>query len=317
MNDNDAMTNEVMEDSGYDPEIASILSGTEPKEAEVNPTENTEENKSESVETDSASDTSPADETIVPTKEDSAGVNDGSADTPVPEPEHFLHVSYGDVSGKFSQTDADRMGAVIGLTGEQLIGVISDGYRMREYSSAIDVLQDYAAANNQELSGFTDMLQSELLNMRKSVIFEQLQQKWPNSDAALLDQMAQDQAEKQLADARSSRTAMLQTTQEQQKQKEFDAAAARWTAVGNLFPDIRKHEDVPKEVYDACDAGADPVEAMYQYKLDAAEKHAAELQRLLDIEKKNNSNRAQSPGSMAGSDAGNTHENEIHKILLS
>lgn len=313
MND-ELNTNPVDEtiDDAYDPEIASILSGSE---SEVTETETTD-----TAETDSALDSASADDpgdAAAPPEESSGGEETDAGETPPSEPERFLNVSYGDASGRFSQADADRLGAAIGLTGEQLVSVIADGHRMQEYSAAIDVLQDYAAANHQELSAFVGSLQNELLNMQKSVIFEQLQQKWPNSDAALLDQMAQDQAEKQIADARSARSSSVQAAQEQKQQREFDAAAARWTEVGNRFLDIRRHEDVPKEVYDACNAGADPVEAMYQYKLDAAEKQVAELQRLLDIEKKNNSNRVQSPGSMSGADAGNTHENEIHNILLS
>lgn len=331
-------TNVTGIDEVYDADIAAIISGgtvdtdtateqdTDTSGAGMEQTDNAEppsgsdaaENAAETGE--ATADDAQADgaaDTDTATEQDTDASGAGMEQADNAEPEAFLPVAFGEASGNIPQADAERIGASVGLTGAQLVQAIADGAQFQQYAAAIDTLEDYAAASGQDIHAFVDTLQNQLFETKKSVILSELREKYADSDPALLDKLADDSAKQQIEAARSARTDRIQSAQEDMQGKQFDRAVARWSEVGRLFPDIKTREDVPENVYKACNAGADPVEAMYKFQLDAANQQITELQRQLEITKRNASNHAQAPGSMSGADAANSHEDDIRTILLS
>ena len=188
---------------------------------------------------------------------------------------------------------------------------------MQQASAALDVICDYAALANQSLDEFAQTLAQQLPEIEQSRIFADLKKQYPNSDEALLQMLAKQQADTRMQTVRQTRAADTQNAQQAVEEKKFDAAVARWTEVGRLFPEIKNKNDVPTEVYTACEKGADPVMEMYKYRLTAAENRAAELEKQLQTEKQNNQNKQSSTGSMGGTNAAKTDDQLLDEIFAS
>lgn len=318
------MDDDMITLDGVDAEISSIFRGTS-EPASVSPSD-----------ADTQTETTPQESEPVPSEDgnhsetaaDDNAPDSSSAEEPAaeaaPEPETFLALSFGDASGRISQADAERIGASVGLSAPQLIQAIADGHRMQEYSAAIDALQDYVSSSGMDLPAFVESMNTQLFEMKKLGIISDLKTSYPDADQGLLDKIATEQANREIREARDSRAASAQTMQQTAEQKRFDAAVARWSEVNRLFPDVKSRDDIPADVYAACNNGADPVEEMYRFRLGAAlsqvselEKKISDLNTQFETEKKNASNRMQSAGSMSGAESGKTIDDEIRDIFLS
>lgn len=217
------------------------------------------------------------------------------------EAETYLSVAYGDRTGRISQADAERIGGILGMNAAQFAQVFADAGTMQQYTGAIDALRDYAAVAGMPVADIAKNLTEQLPAMEQQRVLAALQQQYPTADAAVLASIAQTQAQQNIQRAREQRQAQEAQVKTQQQQDDFQQAVNRWAEVGRLFPEIKRREDIPQEVYTACDRGGDPVTEMYRYKYSAAQKQVQELQRQLDTEKKNNANRAKATGGMGGS----------------
>ena len=87
--------------------------------------------------------------------------------------------------------------------------------------------------------------------------------------------------------------------------------------MSQCFPNVKSTNDIPKEVFDDCNKGADPVQSMYAYTLREKDKEIANLKQQLRAAKKNASNKTKSVGSMSGSTHGKTHRDEIMALFKS
>lgn len=238
-----------------------------------------------------------------------------SADSPAADTPVYLDFSYGDTAGKITEDDANRIGALVGLTGAQLVQAVHDGAELQAHAALLDTLRDFAAVGNQSMDDLAKDLAAQLPEMEAARILSELTEKFPDSDSALLQMMARQQAEARIREARESRAASADRARQQAEEQRFDATVARWSEVGRLFPDIKSSDDVPKEVFQACEKGADPVMQMYAYRLKAAEDRAAELEKQLQIANQNTRNAQASTGSMTGSSAEKTHEQIMNEIF--
>ena len=207
---------------------------------------------------------------------------------------------------------AETLGAALGLSPQAFVQIFEDAAEYSGIKDVLDTLQDYADLSGTDFDTFCDNLADDLPKMETTRILGELRNKYKDSDPALLEQMAEQQTQQKIASLRSKRK-----ESQPEKHPALDAAVARWRLVSQCFPDVKSTNDIPKEVFDDCNKGADPVQAMYAYTVREKDKEIEDLKQQLKAAKKNASNKAKSVGSMTGTTHGKTHRDEIMELFKS
>lgn len=224
----------------------------------------------------------------------------------------YINVTYGDKTAQLNLDAAETLGAALGLSPQAFVQIFEDAAEYNGIKDVLDTLQDYADLSGTDFDTFCDNLADDLPKMETTRILGELRNKYKDSDPALLEQMAQQQTQQKIDTLRSKRK-----ESQPDKHPALDAAVARWRLVSQCFPNVKSTNDIPKEVFDDCNKGADPVQSMYAYTVREKDKEIANLKQQLKAAKKNASNKTKSVGSMTGSTHGKTHRDEIMALFES
>ena len=279
----------------------------------------------EAPETDSAPEEEPEEEPEEPTAEEpEEEPEEPAADEPEETPAEadsepdkpstpaYINVAYGDKTAQLNLDAAETLGAALGLSPQAFVQIFEDAAEYNGIKDVLDTLQDYADLSGTDFDTFCDNLADDLPKMETTRILGELRNKYKDSDPALLEQMAAQQTQQKIDTLRSKRK-----ESQPDKHPALDAAVARWRLVSQCFPDVKSTNDIPKEVFDDCNKGADPVQSMYAYSVREKDKEIASLKQQLKAAKKNASNKTKSVGSMTGSTHGKTHRDEIMALFES
>ena len=224
----------------------------------------------------------------------------------------YINVVYGDKTAQLNLDAAETLGAALGLSPQAFVQIFEDAAEYNGIKDVLDTLQDYADLSGTDFDTFCDNLADDLPKMETTRILGELRNKYKDSDPALLEQMAAQQTQQKIDALRSKRK-----ERQPDKHPALDAAVARWRLVSQCFPNVKSTNDIPKEVFDDCNKGADPVQSMYAYTVREKDKEIANLKQQLKAAKKNASNKTKSVGSMSGSTHGKTHRDEIMALFKS
>lgn len=224
----------------------------------------------------------------------------------------YINVTYGDKTAQLNLDAAETLGAALGLSPQAFVQIFEDAAEYNGIKDVLDTLQDYADLSGTDFDTFCDNLADDLPKMETTRILGELRNKYKDSDPALLEQMAAQQTQQKIDALRSKRK-----ESQPDKHPALDAAVARWRLVSQCFPNVKSTNDIPKEVFDDCNKGADPVQSMYAYTVREKDKEIANLKQQLRAAKKNASNKTKSVGSMSGSTHGKTHRDEIMALFES
>lgn len=224
----------------------------------------------------------------------------------------YINVVYGDKTAQLNLDAAETLGAALGLSPQAFVQIFEDAAEYNGIKDVLDTLQDYADLSGTDFDTFCDNLADDLPKMETTRILGELRNKYKDSDPALLEQMAAQQTQQKIDALRSKRK-----ESQPDKHPALDAAVARWRLVSQCFPNVKSTNDIPKEVFDDCNKGADPVQSMYAYTVREKDKEIANLKQQLKAAKKNASNKTKSVGSMSGSTHGKTHRDEIMALFKS
>ena len=318
---------EVVEDTTpaeIDP-IEQMFSGDEPDETPEAPEadsepaeEEPEEPAADEPETPEAPEAPEADNE--PEEEPEEPAADEPDETPTetdsepdkPSTPAYINVVYGDKTAQLNLDAAETLGAALGLSPQAFVQIFEDAAEYNGIKDVLDTLQDYADLSGTDFDTFCDNLADDLPKMETTRILGELRNKYKDSDPALLEQMAAQQTQQKIDALRSKRK-----ESQPDKHLALDAAVARWRLVSQCFPNVKSTNDIPKEVFDDCNKGADPVQSMYAYTVREKDKEIANLKQQLRAAKKNASNKTKSVGSMSGSTHGKTHRDEIMALFKS
>ena len=315
---------EVVEDTTpaeIDP-IEQMFSGDEPDETPEAPeADNEPEEEPEEPAADEADEVPEAPEAdSEPEEEPEEPAADEPDETPTetdsepdkPSTPAYINVVYGDKTAQLNLDAAETLGAALGLSPQAFVQIFEDAAEYNGIKDVLDTLQDYADLSGTDFDTFCDNLADDLPKMETTRILGELRNKYKDSDPALLEQMAAQQTQQKIDALRSKRK-----ESQPDKHPALDAAVARWRLVSQCFPNVKSTNDIPKEVFDDCNKGADPVQSMYAYTLREKDKEIANLKQQLKAAKKNASNKTKSVGSMSGSTHGKTHRDEIMALFKS
>ena len=315
---------EVVEDTTpaeIDP-IEQMFSGDEPDETPEAPeADNEPEEEPEEPAADEADEVPEAPEAdSEPEEEPEEPAADEPDETPTetdsepdkPSTPAYINVVYGDKTAQLNLDAAETLGAALGLSPQAFVQIFEDAAEYNGIKDVLDTLQDYADLSGTDFDTFCDNLADDLPKMETTRILGELRNKYKDSDPALLAQMAEQQTQQKIDALRSKRK-----ESQPDKHPALDAAVARWRLVSQCFPNVKSTNDIPKEVFDDCNNGADPVQSMYAYTLREKDKEIANLKQQLKAAKKNASNKTKSVGSMSGSTHGKTHRDEIMALFKS
>ena len=315
---------EVVEDTTpaeIDP-IEQMFSGDEPDETPEAPeADNEPEEEPEEPAADEADETPEEPEADnEPEEEPEEPAADEPDETPTetdsepdkPSTPAYINVVYGDKTAQLNLDAAETLGAALGLSPQAFVQIFEDAAEYNGIKDVLDTLQDYADLSGTDFDTFCDNLADDLPKMETTRILGELRNKYKDSDPALLAQMAEQQTQQKIDALRSKRK-----ESQPDKHPALDAAVARWRLVSQCFPNVKSTNDIPKEVFDDCNKGADPVQSMYAYTLREKDKEIANLKQQLRAAKKNASNKTKSVGSMSGSTHGKTHRDEIMALFKS
>ena len=318
---------EVVEDTTpaeIDP-IEQMFSGDEPDETPEAPEADSEpaEEEPEEPAADEADEVPEAPEADSEPEEEpeepAADEADETPETPEADSEPdkpstpaYINVVYGDKTAQLNLDAAETLGAALGLSPQAFVQIFEDAAEYNGIKDVLDTLQDYADLSGTDFDTFCDNLADDLPKMETTRILGELRNKYKDSDPALLAQMAAQQTQQKIDALRSKRK-----ESQPDKHPALDAAVARWRLVSQCFPNVKSTNDIPKEVFDDCNKGADPVQSMYAYTLREKDKEIANLKQQLRAAKKNASNKTKSVGSMSGSTHGKTHRDEIMALFKS
>ena len=317
---------EVVEDTTpaeIDP-IEQMFSGDEPDETPEAPeADNEPEEEPEEPAADEADETPEEPEADNEPEEEpeepAADEADETSETPEADSEPdkpstpaYINVVYGDKTAQLNLDAAETLGAALGLSPQAFVQIFEDAAEYNGIKDVLDTLQDYADLSGTDFDTFCDNLADDLPKMETTRILGELRNKYKDSDPALLEQMAAQQTQQKIDALRSKRK-----ESQPDKHPALDAAVARWRLVSQCFPNVKSTNDIPKEVFDDCNKGADPVQSMYAYTLREKDKEIANLKQQLKAAKKNASNKTKSVGSMSGSTHGKTHRDEIMALFKS
>ena len=313
---------EVVEDTTpaeIDP-IEQMFSGDEPDETPEAPEADSEpaEEEPEEPAADEADEVPEADSE--PEEEPEEPAADEPDETPTetdsepdkPSTPAYINVVYGDKTAQLNLDAAETLGAALGLSPQAFVQIFEDAAEYNGIKDVLDTLQDYADLSGTDFDTFCDNLADDLPKMETTRILGELRNKYKDSDPALLEQMAEQQTQQKIDALRSKRK-----ESQPDKHPALDAAVARWRLVSQCFPNVKSTNDIPKEVFDDCNKGADPVQSMYAYTVREKDKEIANLKQQLRAAKKNASNKTKSVGSMSGSTHGKTHRDEILALFES
>ena len=315
---------EVVEDTTpaeIDP-IEQMFSGDEPDETPEAPeADNEPEEEPEEPAADEADEVPEAPEAdSEPEEEPEEPAADEPDETPTetdsepdkPSTPAYINVVYGDKTAQLNLDAAETLGAALGLSPQAFVQIFEDAAEYNGIKDVLDTLQDYADLSGTDFDTFCDNLADDLPKMETTRILGELRNKYKDSDPALLAQMAEQQTQQKIDALRSKRK-----ESQPDKHPALDAAVARWRLVSQCFPNVKSTNDIPKEVFDDCNKGADPVQSMYAYTVREKDKEIANLKQQLRAAKKNASNKTKSVGSMSGSTHGKTHRDEIMALFKS
>lgn len=315
---------EVVEDTTpaeIDP-IEQMFSGDEPDETPEAPeTDSEPEEEPEEPAADEADEVPEAPEAdSEPEEEPEEPAADEPDETPTetdsepdkPSTPAYINVVYGDKTAQLNLDAAETLGAALGLSPQAFVQIFEDAAEYNGIKDVLDTLQDYADLSGTDFDTFCDNLADDLPKMETTRILGELRNKYKDSDPALLAQMAEQQTQQKIDALRSKRK-----ESQPDKHPALDAAVARWRLVSQCFPNVKSTNDIPKEVFDDCNKGADPVQSMYAYTVREKDKEIANLKQQLRAAKKNASNKTKSVGSMSGSTHGKTHRDEILALFES
>ena len=317
---------EVVEDTTpaeIDP-IEQMFSGDEPDETPEAPeADNEPEEEPEEPAADEADETPEEPEADNEPEEEpeepAADEADETSETPEADSEPdkpstpaYINVVYGDKTAQLNLDAAETLGAALGLSPQAFVQIFEDAAEYNGIKDVLDTLQDYADLSGTDFDTFCDNLADDLPKMETTRILGELRNKYKDSDPALLAQMAEQQTQQKIDALRSKRK-----ESQPDKHPALDAAVARWRLVSQCFPNVKSTNDIPKEVFDDCNKGADPVQSMYAYTVREKDKEIANLKQQLRAAKKNASNKTKSVGSMSGSTHGKTHRDEIMALFKS
>lgn len=314
---------EVVEDTTpaeVDP-IEQMFSADEPDETpeapetDSEPEEEPEEPAAEEPdETPDETPEEPAEEPEEPAADEPEAPETPEADSEPDKPSTpaYINVTYGDKTAQLNLDAAETLGAALGLSPQAFVQIFEDAAEYNGIKDVLDTLQDYADLSGTDFDTFCDNLADDLPKMETTRILGELRNKYKDSDPALLEQMAAQQTQQKIDTLRSKRK-----ESQPDKHPALDAAVARWRLVSQCFPNVKSTNDIPKEVFDDCNKGADPVQSMYAYTVREKDKEIANLKQQLKAAKKNASNKTKSVGSMTGSTHGKTHRDEIMALFES
>ena len=313
---------EVVEDTTpaeIDP-IEQMFSGDEPDEtpeapeADNEPEEEPEEPAADEADEVPEADSEPEEEPEEPAADEPETPEEPEADSEPDKPSTpaYINVVYGDKTAQLNLDAAETLGAALGLSPQAFVQIFEDAAEYNGIKDVLDTLQDYADLSGTDFDTFCDNLADDLPKMETTRILGELRNKYKDSDPALLAQMAEQQTQQKIDALRSKRK-----ESQPDKHPALDAAVARWRLVSQCFPNVKSTNDIPKEVFDDCNKGADPVQSMYAYTLREKDKEIANLKQQLRAAKKNASNKTKSVGSMSGSTHGKTHRDEIMALFKS
>ena len=308
---------EVVEDTTpaeIDP-IEQMFSGDEPDETPEAPeADNEPEEEPEEPAADEADEVPEADsepeEPAADEPDETPTETDSEPDKP--STPAYINVVYGDKTAQLNLDAAETLGAALGLSPQAFVQIFEDAAEYNGIKDVLDTLQDYADLSGTDFDTFCDNLADDLPTMETTRILGELRNKYKDSDPALLEQMAAQQTQQKIDALRSKRK-----ESQPDKHPALDAAVARWRLVSQCFPNVKSTNDIPKEVFDDCNKGADPVQSMYAYTVREKDKEIANLKQQLRAAKKNASNKTKSVGSMSGSTHGKTHRDEIMALFKS
>ena len=313
---------EVVEDTTpaeIDP-IEQMFSGDEPDEtpeapeADNEPEEEPEEPAADEADEVPEADSEPEEEPEEPAADEPETPEEPEADSEPDKPSTpaYINVVYGDKTAQLNLDAAETLGAALGLSPQAFVQIFEDAAEYNGIKDVLDTLQDYADLSGTDFDTFCDNLADDLPKMETTRILGELRNKYKDSDPALLAQMAEQQTQQKIDALRSKRK-----ESQPDKHPALDAAVARWRLVSQCFPNVKSTNDIPKEVFDDCNKGADPVQSMYAYTVREKDKEIANLKQQLKAAKKNASNKTKSVGSMSGSTHGKTHRDEIMALFKS
>ena len=313
---------EVVEDTTpaeIDP-IEQMFSGDEPDEtpeapeADNEPEEEPEEPAVDEADEVPEADSEPEEEPEEPAADEPETPEEPEADSEPDKPSTpaYINVVYGDKTAQLNLDAAETLGAALGLSPQAFVQIFEDAAEYNGIKDVLDTLQDYADLSGTDFDTFCDNLADDLPKMETTRILGELRNKYKDSDPALLAQMAEQQTQQKIDALRSKRK-----ESQPDKHPALDAAVARWRLVSQCFPNGKSTNDIPKEVFDDCNKGAEPVQSMYAYTLREKDKEIANLKQQLRAAKKNASNKTKSVGSMSGSTHGKTHRDEIMALFKS
>lgn len=299
--------------SADEPDETPEAPETDSEPAEEEPEEPAADEADEVPEAPEA-DSAPAEEPKEPAADEPETPEAPEADSEPDKPSTpaYINVVYGDKTAQLNLDAAETLGAALGLSPQAFVQIFEDAAEYNGIKDVLDTLQDYADLSGTDFDTFCDNLADDLPKMETTRILGELRNKYKDSDPALLAQMAEQQTQQKIDALRSKRK-----ESQPDKHPALDAAVARWRLVSQCFPNVKSTNDIPKEVFDDCNKGADPVQSMYAYTVREKDKEIANLKQQLRAAKKNASNKTKSVGSMSGSTHGKTHRDEILALFES
>ena len=295
--------------SGDEPDETPTEADNEPEEEPEEPAADEADEVPEAPEADSEPEEEP-EEPAADEPDETPTETDSEPDKP--STPAYINVVYGDKTAQLNLDAAETLGAALGLSPQAFVQIFEDAAEYNGIKDVLDTLQDYADLSGTDFDTFCDNLADDLPKMETTRILGELRNKYKDSDPALLEQMAAQQTQQKIDALRSKRK-----ESQPDKHPALDAAVARWRLVSQCFPNVKSTNDIPKEVFDDCNKGADPVQSMYAYTVREKDKEIANLKQQLRAAKKNASNKTKSVGSMSGSTHGKTHRDEIMALFKS
>lgn len=295
--------------SGDEPDETPTEADNEPEEEPEGPAADEADEVPEASEADSEPEEEP-EEPAADEPDETPTETDSEPDKP--STPAYINVVYGDKTAQLNLDAAETLGAALGLSPQAFVQIFEDAAEYNGIKDVLDTLQDYADLSGTDFDTFCDNLADDLPKMETTRILGELRNKYKDSDPALLEQMAAQQTQQKIDALRSKRK-----ESQPDKHPALDAAVARWRLVSQCFPNVKSTNDIPKEVFDDCNKGADPVQSMYAYTVREKDKEIANLKQQLRAAKKNASNKTKSVGSMSGSTHGKTHRDEIMALFKS
>lgn len=208
--------------------------------------------------------------------------------------EDVLTAIYNGQNFNIPAKSAQEIAQSLGLDANTLISTIQKGMNYDRIATRqteeSQVLEQYAAIAGVSKSEYIKRLNDNIIQNAINSEVESLRAQYPESDEALLQQLARANVDRQTSAQELAEQQRIQRENEEKSQ----AQTNMWVGFLNKYGSelkITNAEDIPQEIIEGVQNGLTPTEAYLQMK-------NSNLQKQLTIQEQNLKNKVKSPGSL-------------------